>query len=45
MSNPTAEILQKLGGYQLECRGEREVKVLISLARSLGIINEPVLLI
>ncbi len=27
MSESTARILEKLGGYQLECRGEREVKV------------------
>ena len=28
MSEPTAELLKKLGGYQLESRGQREVKVL-----------------
>ena len=27
MSEPTAELLKKLGGYQLESRGQREVKV------------------
>ena len=27
MSEPTAELLKKLGGYHLEVRGQREVKV------------------
>ena len=27
MSDSTAEILKRLGDYDLECRGEREVKV------------------
>ena len=27
MSEPTAELLKKLGGYHLESRGQREVKV------------------
>lgn len=27
MSESTAKILEELGGYHLECRGEREVKV------------------
>ena len=27
MSESTANILKKLGGYHIECRGEREVKV------------------
>lgn len=27
VSETTAEILKKLGGYHLECRGERDVKV------------------
>lgn len=28
MSESTAKILEELGGYHLECRGEREVKVI-----------------
>ena len=27
MSEPTAELLKKLGGYTLQARGKREVKV------------------
>ena len=29
MSDNTAEILKRLGGYDLQCRGQREVKVCV----------------